>query len=51
MSGNKNNNADSIFGDKYIRTATIKKEGELELLPNQLLMVCAKPEGFFQLYA
>lgn len=51
MNGNRNNNAESIFGDKYIRIATMKKEGELGLLPNQLLMVCATPEGFFQLYA
>ena len=31
--------------------ATMKKEGELKLFPNQLLIVCVKPEVSFQLKA
>ena len=39
MKGKRNNNAASIFGDRYIMTAKINNEGELELFPNQLLIV------------
>ena len=49
MNGNKNNQVESIFGDKYMMTATMNTEGELEPFPNQFLIVCANAEGFFKL--
>lgn len=49
MNGNKNNIVASMFGDKKMRTDKMNKDGELGLFPNQLLMVCAKPGGFFQI--
>ena len=49
MNGNRNNTVESMFGEKKMRTAKMYKEGELRLLPNQLLMVRANTGGFFQL--
>lgn len=51
MKGKRNNNAASIFGERYITTAKIYKEGWGSCPPIQFFILFDRPEGFFQVYA